>query len=51
MPQRQSGGWFTIPLMLMEDAMNHYTEIVVILLATVLSFPAVWYAASSGFVA
>ena len=40
-----------IPLMLMEDAMTHYTEIVVILLANVLSFAAVWYAPSSGFVA
>ena len=57
--QRQSGGWFKIlvMLLLMEDAMN--TEnidntlyvLVVSLLGTALSFSAVWYVASSGFVA
>jgi hypothetical protein len=47
--------------MLKEDAMTHTEKtdnsrdtlyvLVISLLATVLSFPAVWYAASSGFVA
>lgn len=56
-PQRESRGCFTILLMLKEDAMTHYTDtdntdghtlyvLLVSLLATVMSFPAVWYFAT-----